>query len=76
MTRYLEKVNPDSRPKLVAVSLAFLWAPGQGEGNIRDWSYGPYKFGLLSGGPSGSREWARVNVQVNWIRADGRLVAA
>ncbi|MFP3693249.1 hypothetical protein SB784_34840, partial [Burkholderia sp. SIMBA_048] len=25
------------------------------------------EFARLSGGPAGSREWARVNIQANWI---------
>jgi hypothetical protein len=66
---YLEGLEPKSRVDSVPASLAFRWAPGQGEKNVRDPSSGPYTFARLSGGPSGSREWARVNIQANWILA-------
>lgn len=65
--RYLESVEAECRVGAVPESLAFRWAPGQGERNTRDPSCGPYKFARLSGGPAGSREWARVNIQANWI---------
>ena len=65
--RYLESLGPESRVDAVPASLAFRWAPGQGERNVRDPSSGPYRFARLLVGPSGSREWARVNIQANWI---------
>jgi hypothetical protein len=65
--RYLESREAEHRVDAVPESLAFRWAPGQGERNTRDPSCGPYKFARLSGGPAGSREWARVNIQANWI---------
>jgi hypothetical protein len=66
---YLESLAPESRVDAVPPSLAFRWAPGQGDKNLRDPSSGPYKFARLLGGTSGSREWARVNIQANWILA-------
>jgi hypothetical protein len=65
--RYLESLNAEWQVDSVPASLAFRWAPGQGDKNVRDPSFGPYKFARLLGGPSGSREWARVNIQANWI---------
>ena len=65
--RYLESLPAMRRPGSVPQSLAFRWAPGQGERNSRDPSSGPYRFSRLSGGPAGSREWARVNIQANWV---------
>ncbi|MBN3762173.1 hypothetical protein G3O01_15195 [Burkholderia sp. Ac-20365] len=65
--RYLESLEAHCRVASVPESLAFRWAPGQGDRNTRDPSYGPYRFARLSGGPSGSREWARVNIHANWI---------
>jgi hypothetical protein len=65
--RYLESTQAKHHADSVPESLAFRWAPGQGERNTRDPSSGPYKFSRLTGGPAGSREWARVNIQANWI---------
>jgi hypothetical protein len=67
--RYLESLDPELRVDEVPASLAFRWAPGQGDKNLRDPSSGPYRFARLLGGSSGSREWARVNIQANWILA-------
>ncbi|ALL71591.1 hypothetical protein K788_0006002 (plasmid) [Paraburkholderia caribensis MBA4] len=65
--RYLESFESERQVDAVPESLAFRWAPGQGERNTRDPSSGSYRFARLSGGPAGSREWARVNIQANWI---------
>ncbi|HTR06314.1 MAG TPA: hypothetical protein VMJ11_06580 [Paraburkholderia sp.] len=67
--RYLEALSTTRRVDGVPASLAFRWAPGQAQRVVRDPSRWPYRFARLLGGASGSREWARVNIQANWILA-------
>ena len=67
--RYLEALSATRRVDGVPASLAFRWAPGQARRVVRDPSRWPYRFARLLGGASGSREWARINIQANWILA-------
>jgi hypothetical protein len=69
--RYLESAAGQAAGlPCVPPSLAFRWAAGVGNGNLRDPSSTAYRFGRLGGGPGGSREWARLNIQANWILAE------
>lgn len=56
----------------VPENLQFLWASGVGGGTLRDPSGGGYQFGKLYGGRYGSKSWARVNVQANWVLSEAR----
>ncbi|MFL9987318.1 hypothetical protein [Paraburkholderia sediminicola] len=65
--RYLESLADSKRPECVPDCLGFLWGDGDGGRKLRDPSAGRYKFAKLYGGPYGSKAWARVNVQANWV---------
>lgn len=65
--RYLESLPCHEQPDGVPDELGFLWANGDGENKLRDPSSGRYKFGRLYGGRYGSKAWARVNLQANWV---------
>jgi hypothetical protein len=65
--RYLESLPRLEQPASVPDELGFLWANGDGGGKLRDPSSGRYEFSRLYGGPYGSKAWARVNVQANWV---------
>ncbi|MBC8752406.1 MULTISPECIES: hypothetical protein [Paraburkholderia] len=65
--RYLESIPRLEQPASVPDELGFLWANGDGGGKLRDPSSGRYEFSRLYGGPYGSKAWARVNVQANWV---------
>lgn len=65
--RYLESLPGHERPEKVPDELGFLWAEGDGGNKLRNPSFGRYEFSRLYGGPYGSKAWARVNMQANWV---------
>lgn len=64
--RYLESLSLTVKPNQLPASLAFPWASGQGS-NQRNPSSAEYIFPALRHTEAGAREWARVNVQANWV---------
>ncbi|SPA56687.1 hypothetical protein [Cupriavidus taiwanensis] len=73
--RYLGSLPRHEQPASVPSELRFLWADAEGGGKLHDPSSGQYKFSKLYGGPYGSRAWARVNVQANWILSEAMNAA-
>jgi hypothetical protein len=63
------------QPERVPDRLGFLWGDGDGGGKSRNPSAGRYQFGKLYGGDYGSKAWARVNVQANWVLTEALRAA-
>ncbi|RQR34829.1 hypothetical protein [Burkholderia sp. Bp9142] len=73
--RYIETLPESMQPERVPDRLGFLWGDGDGGGKSRNPSAGRYQFGKLYGGHYGSKAWARVNVQANWVLTEALLTA-
>nr|WP_301542814.1 hypothetical protein [Cupriavidus basilensis] len=73
--RYLESLPRHEQPASVPSELRFLWADAEGGGKLHDPSSGQYEFGKLYAGPYGSKAWACVNVQANWVLSEALDVA-
>ncbi|MCC6200381.1 MAG: hypothetical protein IT466_06370 [Moraxellaceae bacterium] len=72
--RYLESLPDTTRPDQLPASLAFPWASGRGS-NQRNPSSAIYTFPRLRHTNAGAREWAKVNVQANWVLAEAQKLS-
>ena len=73
--RYLESLPQESRPGKTPPELAFPWAAGQGNKNLRNPSSSEFSFSPLRHTGQGSADWATANVKANWILLEASKLA-